>query len=206
MNLPRSWRQVTLKQFIALEALPETENKITRIVGQVSVLTGISENDIRNWKPAKLEKTALKLSFITSLPKERKAKYFYHKWRLYKRADMNNTTVAQVTDIMTLNNNTENVGEKVLNALAVLYYRRKNTEYDADRFKQMKAELESLDFQTAMNSSAFFFAGLKKYLPGVLARFLKKQTTRTIEKLIHETGTLSDLNAYAKFINGTTLQ
>ena len=203
MKTPRSWRQVTLKQFIALEALPKTDNKITRIIGQVSILTNTSEADIRKWKPRKLSKLSLRLSFLSTLPKERKTMYFYHKFRMYKRADMNNTTVAQVTDILTLNTNTENVGEKILNALSVLYYKGKNKEYDADRFTKMQGELQNIDFQTAMNSSAFFFNGLKEYLPNALARFLKKQTTETIEKLIQETGTLSDWNEYAKYINGT---
>lgn len=206
MKAPRTWRQVTLKQFIELEDLPKTENKITRIIGQVSVMTGIDQEEIRTWRPAKLSKVAERLKFLEQLPKERKTVYFYHRFRMYKRSNLDHTTVGQVTDILTLNQNTENTGEQILNALAVLYFRGKNTEYDADRFNQMKRELETVNFQTAMSAATFFFRGLKQYLPNVLARFLKKQTAETLEKLIHEIGTLSDWSAYVKFTSGTTLR
>ena len=209
MKVPTDWRQITLKQFIELQDLPETSNEITKLINQVAVLTNKTPEEVRNLQAVKLNKIGERLKFIEHLPKEKKPVFFYHKFRLYRRQELNYTTVAQVTDILTLNANEKNVGRKILNALAVVYYKGRFKEYDSERFNKTKAELENLNFATAFNVSSFFFHGLKTYLPGVLSRYFLKLTASQIENLtqtVGKIGSINDWNEYVKYTNGTISQ
>lgn len=207
MKTPNSWRQVTLKQFIELQDLPETSNEITKLINRVAVLTKYTPQEIRDMNTKKLNKIGDRLKFLDILPKEKNTKAFYHKWKFYKRAELDHTTVAQVTDILTLNADEKNIGKKILNALAIMYYKGKKVDYDSDRYKQTLNELETLDFTTALNCTSFFLRGLRTYLPDALKRFFLQLTPGQLEKLTDEVGNLgnlNDLNAYKRFTNGTT--
>ena len=208
MIIPSAWRNITLNQFIQLQELKETGNKITDTVNKIAVLTNSTPDKVRGLTPKKIAKISKRLDFVERLPKEKKVKYFYYKFRLYKREKLDYTTSNQVTDILTLNADEKNVGKKILNTLAVLYYRGNNKDYDADRYSKIKDELKDLDFETALNSATFFLTGLRQFLPGVLAQYFQKLTTYQMEALINEVGNIGkiyDLKEYARFINGTTL-
>ena len=207
MKSPKSWRQVTLKQFINLQALPETTNDVTKLINQVAVLTKYTPEDIREMNSKKLNKIGDRLKFLETLPKERNTKNFYHKRRYYKRADLDHTTVAQVTEILTLNADEKNIGKKILNALAVIYYSGKKVDYDSDRYKDTLNKLENLDFTTALNSTSFFLRGLTTYLPDALARFSRKLTPGQREKLtdaVENIEKVNALNVYKRYTSGTT--
>lgn len=170
----------------------------------MSILTGQSEKTIRNWKSYKLDFVANKLKFMEHQPKERNVKKFYHNYKLFKSSKLDQTTVGQVTDLLQMNTDQENVGRKILNALAVNFYTGKDEEYNSDRYAKMKKELLSLDLETALGASAFFLRGLRGYLPSVLQRFLSQATIAQLEKLTSEIERPYDWSAYVKFINGTT--
>lgn len=207
MKAPNNWRQVTLKQFIELQALPETTNDITKLINQVAVLTNYTPEVIREMNSNKLNKIGDRLKFLENLPKEKNIKSFYHKYRYYKRAELDHTTVAQVTEILTLNADEKNIGKKILNALAVIFYSGKKVEYDSDRYKETLKQLETLDFYTALNSTSFFLRGLTTYLPDALARFFQKLTPGQLEILTQEVGNLEKVNAlnvYKRYTSGTT--
>jgi len=207
-RIPKSWKDLTLKQFIELQGLPETKNKITRTIQRVAVLTDKTEDEIRDYAPAQISKIVKRIKFLDTLPKEKKVVFFYHKWRLYKRDKLDYTTANQVTEILQLNAREENVGVKILNVLAVIYYRGKIDKYDADRFTKIKDELLDLDFVTAWNSAGFFLTGLKTYLPNALRRYSRKLTTGQLEILTSEAENiknLNGLNVLEILTNGTTL-
>jgi len=207
MRIPKHWRQVTLNQFIALQELKPTSNKITDLVNKIAVLGNTTPDQVRNLTPKKINKIAEGLSFIEKLPKEKKVKFFYYNWKLYKREKLDYTTSNQVTDILSLNDSEENVGKKILNTLAVIYYRGKNKDYDADRFTQIKDELGGLDFETALNSTGFFLTGLRTYLPDALALYFQKLTTQEIENLtgfLGNTANIYDWKEYVRYTSGTT--
>jgi len=204
---PKSWKDLTLKQFIELQGLPKTNNKVTRQIQRVAVLTDKPEDYIRDLAPLQFSALVDRIAFLDKLPKEKKSVFFYHKFRLYKREKLDYTTANQVTEILQLNSKEENVGIKILNVLAVIYYRGKVDKYDADRFTRIKDELLDLDFLTAWNSAGFFLTGLKTYLPNALRRSFQKLTIRQVEKLTKEVGNIeniSDWIEYARRTSGTT--
>ena len=82
MKVPTDWRQITLKQFIELQDLPETSNEITKLINQVAVLTNKTPEEVRNLQAVKLNKIGERLKFIEHLPKEKKPVFFYHKFLL----------------------------------------------------------------------------------------------------------------------------
>jgi hypothetical protein len=192
-KIPKSWRDLTLKQFIELQALPKTKNKITQTIQRVAVLTGKTDDEIREYAPAQISYIVKRINFLDKLPREKKQVFFYHKWKLYKRDKLDYTTANQVTEILQLNANEKNVGAKILNVLAVIYYRGKKDKYDADRFTQIRGELESLDFITAWNTAGFFLTGLTTYLPNALRRYSRKLTTGQLENLTNEVENIESL-------------
>mgnify|MGYP000689869929 CR=1 FL=1 len=207
-KIPRSWQDLSLKQFIQLQAVPKTDNKITQAIQRVAILTGKTEDEIREYHPLQISSIVKKINFLDTLPKDKKVVYFYHKWKLYKRDKLDYTTANQVTEILQLNTKEKNVGIKILNVLAVIYYRGKNDQYDADRFIKIKGELETLDFITAWNSAGFFLTGLRTYLPNALRRFFRNRTTGDLEKLISEaenTENTKGLKELGILINGIIL-
>jgi hypothetical protein len=151
-----------------------------------------------------IQKINKRLSFLSELPKEKDVKSFSFKGKNYKRDKIEFSTVAQVTDLLQMNQDEENVGAKILNAIAVIYYRDGESEYTAQRFKQMKDELLTLPFPVALNSSVFFSRGLRRFFPDVLRDSLKKLTIQQTENLIQGIENESESNDFGRFFNGTT--
>lgn len=202
--IPKKWAQVTLGQFIELQDMPKSKNKLTNLINQVAILTGYEVDVVRSWRPYQLDYVATRLKFIEEAPKEKNITRFYHGWKWYKSDGLDATTVAQVTDLLQMNTDEKNVGRKMLNALAVIYYRGNKAEYNADRFTQMKKEFLNLDLETALGASAFFLRGLREYLPNVLRQYLSKATITDLEKLTQEIEKPYDWSEYVKFTSGTT--
>jgi hypothetical protein len=205
-RIPSKWSQITLEQFIQLKDLPETDNDVTNLINQLSVLTTLDPEEIREMNGRQIVKINKKLDFLKELPKVREVRSFRFKGKRYQRDEVEGSTVAQITDILQMNQNENNVGAKILNAIAVIYYRDGESEYNADRFKQMKDELLTVPFPIALSSTVFFSRGLTRFFPDALRDFLNKLTIRETERLTLEIGNDFDLKDFGRFINGTTLR
>jgi hypothetical protein len=204
-KIPRKWKQITLEQFIQLNDLPETSNKVTNLINKLTVLTKFTEEEIRALKTDDLNKINRRLSFISKLPASKDIDSFFFNGKTWKRGEIKESTVAQITDILQMNQDENNVGAKILNAMSVIFYTDDQKDYDSDRFKRAKEEFLQIDFDTALSSTVFFSLGLTKYFPNVLEDCLKKLTTTELEKLTSETETDFELNEFGRFINGMIL-
>tara|TARA_R110002050_G_scaffold84138_8_gene179744 strand:- start:452 stop:796 length:345 start_codon:yes stop_codon:yes gene_type:complete len=112
-----------------------------------------------------------------------------------------------MADIMTLNENEENEGARMLNVMSVIFYRGKEKQYTGDRFKKMKEELYDVPFDVALNSTVFFLNGLTNYLKFVLQGYSKLQEKMNLKQMadLHEKmQKLSEKSASVKSINGMT--
>ena len=205
-RVPSKWGQITLFQFVQLKDLHESTNDVTNLINKLSVLTTLTTDEIRSMNSKEIEKINKKLSFLNTLPKRKEIKSFKFKGKRYHSEAIEFSTVGQVTDLLQANQKENNVGMKILNALAVIYYRDGETEYNAERYKKIKEELLELPFPIALSSTVFFSLGLTQYLPDVLRGYLNSLTIRETENLIHEIGIDYDLKDFGRFINGMTLR
>jgi hypothetical protein len=204
-KIPNKWSQITLEQFIQLNDLPTTSNKVTNLINKLTVLTKLSEEEIRSMKTNELNRVNKRLSFVADLPESKDVDSFVLNGKTWTRGEVKESTVGQITDILQMNQDETNVGAKILNAMSVIFYTDDETDYDADRFKRAKEEFLQIDFTTALRSTVFFSLGLRKYLPNVLEDCLKRLTATELEKLTSETETDFDLKGFGRFINGTIL-
>ena len=208
INIPNSWHKITIGQFTQLMDLPLTGNDIEDLSNRISVLSGVDTEVIKdNIKGKDLARIGKRMAFLQELPKPKKVFYFYWKWRMYKQVTYNETTTSQMADIMTLNENEENEGARMLNVMSVIFYRGKEKQYSGDRFKKMKEELYDVPFDVALNSTVFFLNGLTNYLKFVLEGYSKlqeKMNLKQMEDLQEKMQKLSEKSVSAKYINGMT--
>jgi len=188
--------------------LPLTGNDIEDLSNRISVLSGVDTEVIKDSVKGKdLARIGKRMAFLQELPKPKKVFYFYWKWRMYKQVTYNETTTSQMADIMTLNENEENEGARMLNVMSVIFYRGKEKQYSGDRFKKMKEELYDVPFDVALNSTVFFLNGLTNYLKFVLEGYSKLQEKMNLKQMadLHQNlQKLSEKSASVKSINGMT--
>ncbi len=183
-KIPNKWHKISLGQFIQIMDLPHTGNNIDDLVNRVSVLTGINSEKLKDTLKGKdLARISKRISFLQELPKPKKSFYFFFKWRLFKQKEYSETTTSQMADIMTLNENEENEGARILNVMSVIFYRGKEEQYSGDRFKRMKEELYDVPFNVALDSTVFFLNGLTNCLQSVLQDFSKVEKKMTLNQM-----------------------
>ena len=174
-KLPKSWSKLTLGQFIQLRELHMTNDNIHNLVSKLSVLSGIEPDIIYTTVRSKdIAKIYKRINFLDSMPKKKEFQNFTWKGRYYKRLEAEKTTNSQVTDILSLNDDVQNEGERILNVLSVIYYRGNESKYSGDRYKTMRELFLNLPMDLAFNASSFFLSGLSQYFPNVLEGFSKK--------------------------------
>lgn len=204
-RIPKSWKNITLDQFIRLQDIPKFGNSVTEFIHKMEILTDISSDEIREMNATQIGMVTKRLKFLEEIPEPKKQTSFKLKGKTYKTGDVDQTTVGQVIDIMQLNEEEKNAGQKMLNVLSVIYYNEEQgEEYDSDRMKFNQENLREMDVMTAMNSTLFFSIGLRSYLPNVLQDSLKRMNLSQMEKLTQETGVEFDSEDFEKFINGMT--
>ena len=217
-NVPKNWNQVTINQFIQLHDLPLTGNPIDDVILKLSVLTGVDSDHIKSTVTvANLNKMIKRINFISKMPEPKQVNWFMFKWRTYKRLEFAKTQSAQVADILGMNQKETNEAARILNTLAVIYYRgstRKNnkdltkhfdSDYTGSRFQKMKDELGELSVTMAWSATVFFWNGSRDYLLNVLQESsltLSQMTIHQREELLLNLQELCKKNGSNEFISG----
>ncbi len=205
-KLPNSWGKITLGQFIQLRELHVTGDDIHNLVAKLSVLSRIDPDIIYDTVKSKhIPKISRRIQFLNSMPEKREYQNFTWNGEYYKRVDVDKTTNVQVTDILSLNDNVENEGERILNVLSVVYYKGTDKVYSGDRYKAMRESLMYLPMDIAFNASGFFLSGLNRYFPNVLEVFSKKiksMNLKQVNALRSKVRKLPNSKELEKYING----
>jgi len=185
LNLPKSWADVTIKQYCIIKEIEADDNldRINKDIDTICLLTGITYQQALALTMKRKHDALKSLAFLNSfdsIPKKIN-NYFFCKGKLYRlELNMANITWGQYTDLMTFLKDPEKSVDNIHNIFAVLAQPLKfgiwKREYDGEKH----SELAKVFFENLTIAQTYpilvFFCSLSDNLITNLLGYLKEKT------------------------------
>jgi len=184
----KTWKDITLRQAQALEAIDPHLDRLDTIVEQLSILKGIPVEEIeRTWTPEDVFIEADKWSFLSSLPAPKEVKDLTIDGREYGMCNLGKLTLAQMVDIEEYYN--VGIVENAHKIMAVLFlpkkkkwnpFKRSELE-DYEWSEERESDMLEANMEFVWGNMLFFCGGVKRYTIGLLAfsQEMLKTSTKT---------------------------
>lgn len=165
MKIPRSWKDVTIGQFMELrQSTKDIDDNFDITNIHIAVLCGITQQEVMSMKVETRNRIVDRISFITTEPTGEFKPVFWHNRKRWKVTDnINKLSSAQYIDIAMFIK--LGASENYHNILAIICHPLRfglfNRKYDSGKVIQYADELLSLPVPVAMAISAFFLNSLQ---------------------------------------------
>lgn len=219
MRIPQSWKDITIRQFLAAnEALQATyDDKVDQSIALVSAVTGASEKDILSLPRKELIQIVEQLSFLNTVDSisTKWPKWFMIQGRLFKPVQkLDNLTAGQYIDLMAFSKEPMENIHKVLATLCLpCTWYLKAKKYDGAKHQEIaQFFLDNLTMDIAYPIAVFFCKVWENSLPAILD-FLEREILKMTNSGI-ETASLNTTAGFTHLtnspaetrVNGTSLK
>lgn len=197
MNYPKSWKEVTFKQFATLNSEGVSDSYI------VSIMTGLSHKEIQEMRDLDKYHEILKsLTFLNKVPDftELPEKTTFRGKILDIPDDLGNLTVIQIEHMKSLlANKTSETDYSLWTKSVAIWIQGMIEEYDFGKAMELVPEVEMMPCKDVLGIGSFFLKKSTGYINGILNN-VQNSYTPSKKKRLGLKNWVSALASYLRFI------
>lgn len=167
MKIPKSWREVTLGQFMELKQVNTELDSFELTNEQIAILCGVTQQDVMRMTVELRNKIIDRLAFIETEPTGKYSPTFWHRGKRWKLTDnIKKLTAGQYIDInhfvkQGTESNYHNILAIICSPMSFGLFKQK---YNDEKVMEYADLMLSLPVPTALSIAAFFLSSLEIYI------------------------------------------
>jgi hypothetical protein len=221
IQLPSSWSEVTVEQFIALQNVLKHDDldQYEKNVAIISIMSGWSDSDVRKITLKSYTNVMKNLTFLSSAVEGKLQKYMMVNGKKYRiESDVEQLTGGQYITLMHLMKDQEKVMDNMAEILALFcipskkkWFRWTDGTYDSEQHNKVAEEMKDAKMDVVYPLTGFFFESYKNFAHSMQvysALTAKTELKKAAKQLKHmkadlDGSTLSTISQTMTRANGT---
>jgi hypothetical protein len=221
IQLPSSWSEVTVEQFIALQNVLKHEDleQYEKNVAIISIMSGWSDSDVRKITLKSYTNVMKNLTFLSSAVEGKLQKHMMVNGKKYRiESDVEQLTGGQYITLMHLMKDQDKVMDNMAEILALFcipskkkWFRWTDGTYDSEQHNKVAEDMKAAKMDVVYPLTGFFFESYKNFAHSMQvfsALTAKKELKKAAKQLKHmkadlDGSTLSTISQTMTRANGT---